>query len=526
MRNLQRPGRSPVIASKAMIATSHPLASQVGIDILKNGGNAVDAAIAACATLCVIEPAMTGIGGDCFALYAPAGTHQPVAINGSGRAPMSASIEQLRDLGVFQIEIQTPHAVTVPGAIAAWTKLNADFGVKGLDELLKPAIEYAEEGFPVAQRVGIDWERYLPKLTADEVSSQIMTVNGKAPKIGTKFHQPILAKTLRKIAHEGRDGFYYGEVAQDIVKRLNELGGLHTLEDFASCEAEYVDPIDTTYKGYQIKECPPNGQGLCALIILNILSHTDISTLAEVDRVHLMAEATKIAYHQRNRYISDPGFTDIPIEWLLSKEHAKQLNNMINPKKAGNFNTSYFPNHSDTTYLCCVDENGNAISFINSLFSGFGTGIMAPLSGVMLQNRGSSFLMDDFHANKIEGGKRPMHTIIPGMIVQNGETIAPFGVMGGQYQSIGHANFISNVLDRGLDIQEAMDQPRSFGFQNVLQVEDHFNVDTYKELERRGHTLEHMEMPLGGSQCIWIDRANSVVIGGSDPRKDGSAIGY
>jgi gamma-glutamyltranspeptidase / glutathione hydrolase len=526
MRNLQRPGRSPVIAAEAMIATSHPLAGQVGIDILKSGGNAVDAAIAACATLCVIEPAMTGIGGDCFALYTPNGAAKPIAMNGSGRAPMAASVGKLRDCGIDEIAVQSPHAVTIPGAISAWFALNADHGKKGMDELLAPAIHYADKGFPVAHRVGSDWEGLVPKLMSDPVSSKMMTVGGKAPAIGSIFRQPNLAKTLSRIAKEGRDAFYLGAVAEDIVDRLRAMGGLHTLDDFAAASSEYVEPIETTYNGHQVHECPPNGQGICALMIMNILSRHDVTSLSEADRVHLLAEAGKLAYHQRDKYIADPSFADIPVDWLLSEAHAAKLDSMIDPAKAGNFHNSDFPTHTDTTYLCCVDRDGNAISFINSLFSGFGSGIMAPNSGVMLQNRGSSFRLDAEHVNRIEGGKRPMHTIIPGMVMRDGKTIAPFGVMGGQYQSVGHTNFLSHVLDHGMDVQEAMDQPRSFAYGGVLQVEDHFEPETYAELERLGHDLEHVETPLGGSQCVWIDHEKGTLTGGSDPRKDGCAIGY
>jgi gamma-glutamyltranspeptidase/glutathione hydrolase len=528
MRNLQRPGRSPVIAPEAMIATSHPLASQVGVEVLKSGGNAADAAIAACATLCVVEPAMTGIGGDCFVLYAPKGAAKLVALNGSGRAPRAASVDALRDRGIDEIVVQSPHAVTIPGAVAAWIKLNADHGSKSMDELLAPAIHYAENGFPIAHRVGTDWAASLPKLLADPISAEQMTVGGKAPAIGSIFKQPRLAKTLRRIGREGRDAFYLGEVAEDIVGCLRAMGGLHTLEDFAAAEADYVEPIETTFRGHQVFECPPNGQGICALMIMNILSRHEVSGLSEADRVHLLAEAAKVAYHQRDRHITDPGFADIPVDWLLSDAHAKAMDAMIDPKAAGNFHNSDFPTHSDTTYLCCVDRDGNAISFINSLFAGFGSGIMAPNSGVMLQNRGSSFRLDPGHVNRIEGGKRPMHTIIPGMVMRDGKAVAPFGVMGGQYQSVGHSHFLSNVLDRGLDIQEAMDAPRSFATAGVLQVEDHFEAATYAELERRGHRLEKVNpiAPLGGSQCVWIDRENGTLTGGSDPRKDGCALGY
>ena len=526
MRNLHRPGRSPVIAPEAMIATSHPLASQVGIDILKSGGNAVDAAIAASATLCVVEPAMTGIGGDCFVLYMRQGGLRPIALNGSGRAPSALNVGVLRNLGIDTIGFESPHAVTVPGAIAAWEKLNADHGRKGLDSLLAPAIHYAENGFPIAHRVGSDWQDLIPKLLGDAVSSRLMTVAGKAPAIGSMFRQPRLAATLRKIADQGRDAFYHGSVAEDIVTRLNALGSVHSLDDFAAASVDYVEPISTIYRGYEIHECPPNGQGLCALMMLNVLARHDLSVLSEVDRVHLLAETAKAAYHQRDRHISDPAFVDVPVGWLLSNDHAAALDALIDPRRAGIFHASDFPDHRDTTYLCCVDGDGNAVSFINSLFTGFGSGIMAPDSGVMLHNRGASFRVDETHANRVEGGKRPMHTIIPGMITRDGRAVAPFGVMGGHYQPTGHVGFLSHVLDHGLDIQEALDQPRSFALNGVLQVEDNFSPATYDALATRGHVLEHLYKPLGGGQCIWIDHERGTLIGGSDPRKDGCAIGY
>ena len=526
MRNLQRPGRSPVMASNAMIATSHPLASQVGIDIMKSGGNAVDAAIAACATLCVVEPAMTGIGGDCFALYSPAGSTVPLALNGSGRAPKAASVDGIRAQGISKIEVQSAHAVTVPGAIAAWTKLNADHGHKSMEELLAPAINYAQNGFPVMHRVGIDWAGLKTKLLADDIASKVLLQNGEAPQIGTTFSQPLLAETLKTISREGRDGFYKGAIAEDIVNRLKELGGFHTLNDFDECEVEYVSPINAQYRGHEVHECPPNGQGICALMILNILSRHNISKMDEVNKIHLLAEATKLAYHQRNLYVSDPNFSQIPVDWLLSEAHTNELNRMIDLDTARTPQSLDFPSHEDTTYLCCVDTGGNAISLINSLFSGFGSGIMAPKSGVILQNRGSSFLIDDTHTNRIEGGKRPMHTIIPGMITKNDKTIAPFGVMGGQYQAAGHAYVLSQMIDFGLSPQQALDFPRVFPNNNILDFENKFDKDVIDDLALRGHEINHPAPPIGGGQMILIDNDRDVLIGASDWRKDGLAIGY
>jgi len=527
MRDLHRPGRSPVYAPNAAIATSHPLATQAGLDVLKAGGTAADAAVAACAVLCVVEPAMTGIGGDCFALIAPKGSGDIVALNGSGRAPAAAELGWYLERGIKEIGLTAdPHAVTVPGAISAWTLLLERFGRKGFAELLAPAIRYAEDGYPVAPRVGTDWIEDTPRLLQHAVSREVMLVNGKAPAIGTRHRQPKLAATFRRIAEHGRDGFYTGPVADDIVTHLRSLGGLHTVEDFAAATGEWVEPIKTSYRGHDVYECPPNGQGICALMILNILSGHDMAALSEVDRLHLLAEASKLAYAQRDRYVSDPRKVNVPADWLLSAGHADGLRAMIDPKRAGAFRPSDFPVHKDTIYLSCVDADGTAVSFINSLFSGFGSCIMAPESGVMLQNRGRSFRLEEGHANAIAPGKRPMHTIIPGMVVKDGKAVAPFGVMGGQYQSTGHANFISNILDLGMDVQEAMDASRSFPLAGKLQVENTFAPDTLAALEARGHVLEHMERPLGGSQAVWIDRANGCLIAGSDPRKDGCALGY
>ncbi|MBT5266426.1 MAG: gamma-glutamyltransferase family protein [Rhodospirillaceae bacterium] len=526
MRNFHRPGRSPVYAKNAAIATSHPLASEVGLGILRAGGNAVDAAIAACATMCVVEPAMTGIGGDCFALYAPKGASKPIAMNGSGKAPAGATPEALRAKGVSIIPGDSPHSVTIPGAIAAWTKLNADYGSMSMADILAPAIKYAEEGYPVYPKVGTDWIKLTPGLLNDAVSRENMLINGKAPAIGTMHVQPKLGATMRKIAAEGRDGFYTGEVAEDLANRLQGLGGVHTVDDFAAADAEYVEPITTNYLGHDIYECPPNGQGICALILLNILSGFDVASMSEVQRIHIMAEATKLAYRQRDLYVSDPKYTDVHADWLLSAEHADGLRAMIDPQRAGNFHNSDFPTHKDTIYMCCVDEQGNAMSFINSLFAGFGSFIQGEKSGVMLHNRGMSFNLTDGHANVIAPGKRPMHTIIPGMAFKDGKVAAPFGVMGGHYQSTGHATFLANRLALDMDPQEAIDAPRHFAREGMLQVENTIDPETNAALEALGHELEHMPGPIGGGQTVWIDHENGLLIGGSDPRKDGCAMGY
>ena len=526
MRELHGPGRSAAYASTACIATSHQLASSTGLKVLREGGNAVDAAVAACAVLCVVEPHMTGIGGDNFTLFLPKGASKPIALNGSGVAPAKAELGWFLENGFSEIPLTSPHSVTVPGAVASWAKLLDRFGSKSIGELLQPAIQLAEDGAPISPRVHFDWSLQEEKLAAHPVSKEMMLVNGKAPALGSRHKQPKLAATFRQIAEKGRDGFYTGAVAEDIVGHLKSLGGLHELDDFANFDVEFVEPISTNYRGYDIFECPPNGQGICALMILNILQRHDMASLSEVERVHLIAEATKIAYGQRNRYVADPRQQPVPVDWLLSEAHASEMDALIDPENAGNFEVGKFPTHRDTIYLSCVDAEGNAISFINSIFHDFGSGIMAPESGVMLQNRGNAFYLIENHPNAIAPGKRPMHTIIPAMAMKDGQLAGSFGVMGGQYQSTGQANFLVNLLDRGLDPQQAMDDPRSFATDGLLQVEKFFDAETYEGLKSRGHLLEHMVKPLGGSQAVWVDQASGTLIGGTDPRKDGCAIGF
>ncbi|KZD12518.1 gamma-glutamyltransferase [Oceanibaculum pacificum] len=532
MRDFHLPGRSPVYARNAAVATSHPLATLTALEILKQGGNAVDAAVAAVALLGVIEPAMTGIGGDCFVLYAPKGKGKVIAMNGSGKAPAAAKAEWFVENGQTQPALNSPHGVTVPGAVAAWDRLVADHGTRPLAELLQPAIKAAEDGFVVAPKVGSDWAGDAPRLAADPVSSKIVLVDGKAPAVGSIFKAPLLAATLKKIAAQGRDGFYKGDVAEDMVNHLRSRGGLHTMEDFAAADAEYVEPIKTSYKGLDIYECPPNGQGITALLILNILSGFDLKSgsLSEADRIHLLAEATKLAYHQRDDYVGDPRQADVPVEKILSPAYADALRVKIDMAKAGapvSVDVDEVE-HKDTTYMCVVDKDGNAISFINSIFHGFGSSIVTPKTGVVLHNRGLSFKFTPGHPNSIAPGKRPMHTIIPAMAMKGDVCVGPFGVMGGQYQSTGHAGFVTNVLDRGMDVQEAMDAARTFAYAGPLQVENGVSAETVAELEKRGHTVERApaKKPIGGSQAIWRDLETGVLCAGSDPRKDGCAMGY
>lgn len=526
MRNFQRPGRSPVYAEKAVIATSHPLASQVGLSILKAGGNAVDAAIAACATLCVVEPAMTGIGGDCFVLYLPKGAKRPIALNGSGRTPAAADPAWYADQGITKIERFSPHAVTVPGAVAAWSLLSRDHGKLDFADLLAPAIDYAENGFAVYPRVYSDWVLNSHVLRSNPVTAANMLVDDRAPALGSRFRQPKLAGSLAKIAAGGEKAFYSGDIAEDIVATLRDLGGLHTMDDFANASAEYVEPIQGRFADHDIFQCPPNGQGLCALMIMNIIDGYDWPNMSDVDRIHILAEAAKLGYHERDRFIGDPAQVDVPVADLLSPAYGDKLRAMIDPAAAGKFHESDFPTHRDTVYLAVVDEDGNAISFINSIFSSFGSGIQTPKSGIILHNRGESFNLTPGHVNCLAPNKRPMHTIIPGFAMKDGLPIGPFGVMGGQYQSVGQSGFLSNLLRLGMDPQAALDAPRSFATDGVLQMEETFSSESYVALAHRGHAIERLNIGLGGGQAVIFDHQHGMLIGGSDPRKDGGAIGY
>jgi gamma-glutamyltranspeptidase/glutathione hydrolase len=513
-----------------MAATSHPLSTLAAIEVLKSGGNAMDAAVAGCAVQCVVEPQSTGIGGDCFVLYAPGGEDNVLAYNGSGRAPARATAEWFQQQGIRKIDSHTPHAVTVPGAIDAWTRLITDHGSRDIRELLQPAIRLANEGYPVHPRVAFDWALAEATIQNDPETTRIFMPDGRPISVGAMHRQPALGSTLARIAEKGRDGFYEGPVAEDVVARLNALGGLHTLEDFASAQGEYVTPIRTPFRGYDVLECPPNGQGIIALLILNIVSElgkpeTDPLSVA---RLHLMVEATRLAYRDRNAFVADPTLANVPVEWLLSKAHAGELRRSIRAEQAlENVPATLMPAHEDTIYLCVVDKDRNAVSFINSLFQSFGSGIMAPCSGVVLQNRGSGFVIDPDHPNCIGPGKRPMHTIIPGMVVKDGRAVMPFGVMGGQYQAMGHAWFLTNLLDFGLDVQEAIDLPRLFPTsEGLLEVESSLSPATIEALKRLGHRPTPPPKPIGGGQAIRIDWSTGVLCGGSDPRKDGCALGY
>jgi gamma-glutamyltranspeptidase/glutathione hydrolase len=528
MRDFFRPGRSAAYAQQAMAATSHPLATLAALDVLRAGGNAVDAAIAASAVLCVVEPGSTGIGGDCFCLLAPP-SGGVVALNGSGRAPAAATPERLAELGCHEIGPGSPHAVTVPGAIAGWARLLEAHGSRGLDELLQPAIRYAEQGFPVLPRVAWDWERSVGTLERSPGARAIYLFGGRAPEEGRVVRLPQLARTLRRIAALGPAGFYEGESAERMVATLRELGGLHTVEDFAAASAELVEPIHSRYRDVQVYQCPPNGQGIVALLMLNILECFDLGTLDPLgaERLHLEAEATRLAFRDRDAWLADPAQAAVPVARLLDRTYAAALSERIDRRQAlAVLPPPLLEPHSDTIYLTVVDRDMNAVSFINSIYDSFGSGLVCSETGVVFHNRGRAFRLDRAHPNVIAPGKRPMHTIIPALAFRGGELWMSFGVMGGNYQPVGQTHVLTNIVDWGMDPQAALDLPRAMAYPGPLELEPGIGAETALALERMGHVVRPAQSPLGGGQAIIVDGRRGVLIGGSDPRKDGLALGY
>jgi gamma-glutamyltranspeptidase/glutathione hydrolase len=520
-------GRSAVYAENGMAATAHPMATLAALDILRSGGNAVDAAIAAIALLGVIEPQSTGIGGDGFVLFAPKGG-RPLGYNGSGRAPMAATLDWYAKAGITQLGDRSPHAVTVPGAVDLWFRLQQDHGSRPMAEILAPAIRAAERGYTILPRVAADWVQEEDKLRSDPHAARRFLKDGRAYRIGEKHVQPELAETLKRMVSEGRDGFYKGPVAADMVARLNELGGLHTPDDFELQTADHVVPISTRYRDHEVYEIPPNGQGITALIMLNVLQGFQFGSdsYSHADRIHLIAEAAKAAYHRRDTHVGDPHFVEVPVERLLSDAEAKAIRATIRLDRALPPPAPPVMKHTDTTYVTVVDRDLNAVSFINSVFQSFGSGILAPKSGVMLHNRGLGFRLTEGHPSAIAPGKRPMHTIIPGMLCRGEECVMPFGVMGGQYQPVGHTSLLTNMLDLGMDPQQAIEAPRHFASQGNLGLEDTVPASVAEDLRQRGHRVTRVDEPLGGAQAIWIDRKAGLLIGGSESRKDGCALGF
>jgi gamma-glutamyltranspeptidase/glutathione hydrolase len=524
-RDFQLPGRSPVIACEGMAATSHPLATLAAVDALRAGGSAADAAVAAVAALCVIEPHMTGIGGDCFCLMSQPG--KPIwGYNGSGRAGAKASDQALRAKGLSEIG-NSIHAVTVPGAIEAWEAILKAHGRFGLDRALAPAIKYAEGGFPVAARMAWDWQRHVGKLKADPGASKHYLFNGAAPKEGDVIRFPALAATLKTIAAKGARAFYEGEIADDMANTLGARASFLTTEDFFRHRGEAVKPISTNYRGLDLVEIPPNTQGLTALVMLNILENFDLAALDPfgADRFHLVLEAARLGYAIRDTHIADQAHMRRTVADLLDKKFAKKLASLIDMKKRAKLPSAPAPGN-DTVYLTVVDRDRMAVSIINSLYSSFGLGICTEKSGIMLTNRGACFTLEPDHPNTFGPNKRPMHTIIPALAMRDGRCDMSFGVMGAHYQPMGHVQIILNMLDYGMDVQQAIDAPRFFFEGEKTDVEHGTPAATIEGLKARGHDVVMASSPWGGAQTIKIDWDRGVLIGGSEPRKDGCALGY
>ncbi|MFV1491700.1 gamma-glutamyltransferase family protein [Phaeobacter sp. JH18-32] len=524
MRDFHFPGRSAVFAENGLCATSHPLAAGAAIDILKRGGNAMDAAIAGAVLLGICEPQMTGIGGDCFVLYSRPGS--PVmALNGSGRAAAAANAAGLRANGLSAVPLTSAHAVTIPGAIDAFCKLSDTEGRLGLDAILAPAIHYAEVGVPVAPRVAFDWQNDADTLQGSARDQYL--IDGEPPRIGQIFRAPGQAEVLRRVAKDGRDAFYTGEVAEDMIAALQARGGLQSSKDFAATQADVTIPVVGSYKDIELVEHPPNGQGATAILMLNILKHFDMAGMNPVgaERIHIEAEAAKLAYDARNRFIADPDHT-VRLDHMLAPETAVRLAELINPKRAMAAPAPISEAvHKDTIYITVVDKDRMAVSLIYSIFHGFGSGIASDKFGILLQNRGAGFTLEEGHPNMLAGGKRPMHTIIPGMLCKEGAVTMPFGVMGGAYQPNGHARFVSNMTDFRMDPQAAIDLPRAFADGATLKVERGYSDAVRQELADMGHNIAIPETAIGGAQAIQIHRSG-VLEGASDPRKDGCALGY
>ncbi|MEP3247815.1 MAG: gamma-glutamyltransferase [Sneathiella sp.] len=529
MRNFSYPGRSVTYGMNGAIATSSQHASQVGLSILKAGGNAMDAAIAACAVQCVVDPMQTGIGGDCFALIAPKGSDAVEGLNGSGRAPAGLNADILLDQEEEEISLTSPHSVTVPGAIDAWTRLHEQYGSMDFADLLVPAIDCAENGFIVTQRTSVDWQMTEEKLQGNDAAAALFLKNGAAPVAGSKWYLPTLAETLKMIAKNGRSAFYEGEIAEKMVASLSAAGGTHSLTDFGKTAANQVDLISTEFQDRTVWQIPPSGQGIITLLILNILKRYDMAGLDPVGakRLHLQAEAARLAYLARDLYVADPEHADVPVEKMLSEDFADHLCSHIDIGKAGDpGGASAFDKHKDTVYLSVVDKDGTAVSFINSLFHPFGSGIACAETGVMFQNRGAGFVVDKGHPNCVAPDKRPLHTIIPGMVTSGGAASLCYGVMGGAYQPVGHAHVLSNLYDFGMDVQEAVDCPRAFYNAGELELEETITADVRQELVDMGYELKDAAMPLGGGQMIAIDPETGVFSAASEPRKDGCALAY
>jgi gamma-glutamyltranspeptidase/glutathione hydrolase len=529
-------GRSVVRATHGMVATSQPLASAVGLDVLKRGGNAVDAAVAIAAVLNVTEPNMTGIGGDAFMMVYWSKSKTLTGLNASGRAPRALNLQHFTSKGLKEIPTAGMEPVTVPGAFDGWVTLLEKFGTMKLPALMAPAIELAENGFPVAEKIATDWALEVPRLKQTPAAASTFLVNGSAPRAGDIFVQRNLARTLRTIAKGGRDAFYRGEIARAIVDYSQKNGGFLSMDDFAAQKSEWVDPISTTYRGHTLYEMPPNGQGLTALLLLNILEGVDLKSMrSNPERYyHTLIEATKIAFADRNRYIADPAFSKVPVKELLAKDYAEKRRALLDRDKAIDVpKYGEIRMGNDTTYFSVIDKDRNAVSFINSIFFNFGSAVVAGDTGIVLQNRGAGFSLEAGHPNQYAPGKRPFHTIIPAMVFKDGNLLMSYGVMGGDIQPQGHVQVLINLIDRGLNLQEAIDAPRfRYISGRSVMLEDELTGPVIEGLIKRGHERSlppagavHRTF-MGGGQAIMVDPATGALLGASDRRKDGLALGY
>jgi gamma-glutamyltranspeptidase / glutathione hydrolase len=526
--------RSMVISQNGIVASESPLASQAGVRILESGGNAVDAAIATNATMGVVAPMMNGMGGDLFAIVYDARANILYGLNASGWAPKALTIDALHKQGLRDMPKQGVNTITVPGAVEGWQKLADKFGRKKLADDLAPAIQTAKNGYPITEWVALYWAESVDYLRGDSEAAKVYLPNDHPPKLGAIFRNPDLAWSLQQVADHGRDAYYKGEISKRILETIKRHGGVMTAQDLAEFCAEWVEPISTTYRDWTVYEIPPNGQGLAALLMLNIMETFPFGQkdwgFGSTNALHTMIEAKKLAYADLIKYIGDPRGQELPVKTLLSKDHTTDRAKLIDPDHANcEVPTGTLPGAGDTTYLTVVDREGNMVSLIQSNFAGFGSGIVAPGTGFALQNRGALFNLDSNSPNGLAGHKRPIHTIIPGF-AQKGDTQVAFGIMGGWNQSQAHAQFIANVVDYKMNIQAALEAPRftKLTFEGCdVQMENRISGKVREELIAKGHQIQvkgPFSSVVGGGQAVMRDFANGVNYGASDPRKDGQAV--
>jgi gamma-glutamyltranspeptidase / glutathione hydrolase len=532
--------RSEVIAQNGMAATSHPLATQVAIDILKRGGSAVDAAIAANAMLGLVEPTGCGIGGDLFAIVWDARTQKLYGLNASGRSPKSLTREYFIDNGYTRIPSHGPLPITVPGTVDGWFELHGKFGRLEMKEILAPAILYARDGHPVAELIAYYLERSAPLLARFPNFSETYMSDGRMPAKGDIFKNPDLAATHEIIANGGRDAFYKGEIARTIARYIADQGGFLSYEDFESHTSEWVEPVSTNYRGYDVWQLPPNGQGIAVLQILNIMEGFDVKGMGfgSAEYLHHFVEAKKLAFEDRAYFYADTDFNEIPVDWLISKEYAAERRELINPNRAARRYDPGIPDPQNTIYLTTADNEGNMVSLIQSNYRGMGSGMTPYGLGFVLQDRGESFNLEEGYFNTYEPDKRPFHTIIPGFITKDGKPYISFGVMGGGMQPQGHAQIVINLVDFGMNLQEAGDAPRiqhagsseptgeRMTDGGTVYLETGFDWEAIRTLIQKGHTIQWNLGGYGGYQAIMYDEDNNVYYGASESRKDGQASGY